>query len=226
MADKRGGPVAGTPAEVKAMITAERAGRPFLVWRGPDGQLLISALEQDQWRVTIGRAPDADVSLTEDSQISRTHALLERIGEQWTIVDDGLSRNGSFVNAARLLGRHRLVDGDRLCFGATELIYREGAAREAIPTATVQDDAASLTLSPMQRRILIALCRPVHDSESATPATNREIAAEVFLSVDAVKAHLRVLFDRFGLGELPQNEKRARLVASVLVSGLLSPREF
>jgi hypothetical protein len=48
----------------------------------------------------------------------------------------------------------------------------------------------------------------------------------VFLSVDAVKAHLRVLFDRFGLGELPQNEKRARLVASVLVSGLLSPREF
>jgi hypothetical protein len=103
------------------------------------------------------------------------------------------------------------------------------AARErhqAIPTATVRDDPASLTLSPMQRRILIALCRPVRDSESATPATNREIAAEVFLSIDAVKAHLRVLFDRFGLGELPQNEKGARLVASVLVSGLLSPREF
>ena len=208
------------------MITAERAGRPFLVWRGPDGRLLISALEQDQWRVTIGRAHDADVPLTEDSQISRTHAMLERIGEEWTIVDDGLSRNGSFVNASRLLGRHRLVDGDRLCFGATEVIYREGAAREAIPTATVRDDPASLTLSPMQRRILIALCRPVRDSESATPATNREIAAEVFLSIDAVKAHLRVLFDRFGLGELPQNEKRARLVASVLVSGLLSPREF
>jgi hypothetical protein len=78
----------------------------------------------------------------------------------------------------------------------------------------------------MQRRVLIALCRPVHDSASETPATNRQIAAEVYLSVDAVKAHLRVLFERFGLSELPQNEKRARLVATALVSGVLSPREF
>jgi DNA-binding NarL/FixJ family response regulator len=74
----------------------------------------------------------------------------------------------------------------------------------------------------MQRRVLVALCRPVQEREAATPATNREIADEVFLSVDAVKAHLRVLFERFGLGGLPQNEKRARLAASVLVSGVLS----
>jgi pSer/pThr/pTyr-binding forkhead associated (FHA) protein len=137
-----------------------------------------------------------------------------------------MSRNGSYVNASRLLGRHRLADGDRLCFGATEMIYRAGAGRDVTATATSTDAQAALTLSPMQRRVLIALCRPVHDSESATPATNREIAAEVFLSVDAVKAHLRVLFERFGLSDLPQNEKRARLVASVLVSGVLSPREF
>ena len=78
----------------------------------------------------------------------------------------------------------------------------------------------------MQRKVLIALCRPVHASASATPATNRQIAEEVFLTVDAVKAHLRVLFDRYGLSQLAQNEKRARLVATVLEAGVLVPRDF
>ena len=61
---------------------------------------------------------------------------------------------------------------------------------------------------------------------TATPATNRQIADEVFLSVDAVNAHLRVLFDRSGLSDLPQNEKRARLAAMILASGALTPRDF
>jgi DNA-binding NarL/FixJ family response regulator len=66
----------------------------------------------------------------------------------------------------------------------------------------------------------------VRDSDTATPATNRQIADQVFLSVDAVKAHLRVLFDRFGLSDLPQNEKRARLAAMILAGGALTPRDF
>ena len=74
--------------------------------------------------------------------------------------------------------------------------------------------------------MLIALCRPVNESAFATPATNKEIAEEIFLSVDAVKAQLRVLFDRFGLEDLPQNQKRAQLAASTLVGGLLTARDF
>ena len=46
------------------------------------------------------------------------------------------------------------------------------------------------------------------------------------LSVDAVKSHLRVLFQRFGVEELPQNRKRAALVARALRSGAVSPREL
>jgi hypothetical protein len=34
------------------------------------------------------------------------------------------------------------------------------------------------------------------------------------------------LFDRFGVGELPQNEKRGQLVSIVLGSGVLSARDF
>jgi hypothetical protein len=226
MEDMPTGPFAATPRELQKMLSAERAGSPFVVWRSSEGDLQITHLEPAQWRVTIGRADDAELQLAGDSQVSRAHALLERVGEEWTLVDDGLSRNGSFLNAERVLGRQRLADGDRMCFGSTEVIYRRGVIRDADETASVMDDPASVSLSPMQRRVLIALCRPVHDNESATPATNREISDEVFLSIDAVKAHLRVLFERFNLSELPQNEKRARLVASVLVSGLLSPREF
>ncbi|MGA2926604.1 MAG: LuxR family transcriptional regulator, partial [Solirubrobacteraceae bacterium] len=125
-----------------------------------------------------------------------------------------------------VLSRQRLAEGDRLFFGATEMAFRAASRGDSVQTITAIDAPAPVTLSPMQRRVLIALCRPVHDSASETPATNRQIAAEVYLSVDAVKAHLRVLFERFGLSELPQNEKRARLVATALVSGVLSPREF
>jgi hypothetical protein len=48
----------------------------------------------------------------------------------------------------------------------------------------------------------------------------------VHLSVDAVKAHLRVVFDRLGLDDLPQNQKRARLAALALVNGLVRQRDF
>jgi hypothetical protein len=43
----------------------------------------------------------------------------------------------------------------------------------------------------------------------------------VFLSVEAVKMHLRALFAMFDLGELPQNEKRARLAESAFHSGVI-----
>ena len=83
-----------------------------------------------------------------------------------------------------------------------------------------------MPLTPTQHKVLVALCRPLNDATSALPATNKQIADEVFLSVDAVKAQLRLLFDRFGLAELAQNEKRARLAQSAFASGSVTPRDF
>jgi FHA domain len=214
-----------SPVELKAVIEAERTGYPFLVWRADDGEQRILLLESGRWRVTIGRDPAADIPLAWDSEVSRTHAVLEQVGRGWTLVDDGLSRNGSFVNGARVVGRRRLRDKDRVVFGNTPLMYRETAGG-ITQTASAIDTPAAIPLSPMQRKVLIALCRPMHDSESATPATNRQIAEEVYLTVDAVKAHLRVLFERYGLSQLPQNEKRARLVSAALDSGVLAARDF
>jgi hypothetical protein len=82
-------------------------------------------------------------------------------------------------------------------------------------------------LSETQRRILIALCRPYREgSPFVTPASNREIAAEVFLSVDRVKAHLSALFELLGVGEERQTHKRARLAEVALRTGLVTTREL
>jgi pSer/pThr/pTyr-binding forkhead associated (FHA) protein len=214
-----------SPTELQEVIAAERTGHPFLVWRTDADEQRLLLLDQANWRVTIGRDAGADVPLPWDAEVSRTHALVEQVGRGWMLVDDGLSRNGSFVNGARVVGRRRLSDKDRLVVGATQITYRETSG-SATQTASAIDTPASFSLTPMQRKVLIALCRPVQESASATPATNRQISEEVFLTVDAVKAHLRVLFDRYGLSQLPQNEKRARLVTTVLEAGVLVPRDF
>ncbi len=220
-----------SPAELKAQIEAERTGIPFVHWRDGDGDgerdQRILMLPYDRSRVMIGRREQADVPLKWDLEVSRAHALLEPVGQEWTLVDDGLSRNGSFVNGGRVHGRHRLHDRDRMCFGQTYVVYRQPVgSEESDSTARAPGSPGSVPLSEIQRKVLIALCRPMIDPSNATPATNPQIAAEVFLSVDAVKAQLRVLFDRFGVGDLPQNEKRSRLVSIVLGAGLLAAHDF
>ena len=216
-----------SPAELRERIEAERGGRPFLVLRDGDGAQRILHLEDDATRISVGRAPGNELSLHWDTEVSRLHAELEQIAGEWTISDDGLSRNGTFVNGSRVYGRKPLHDRDRLCCGETALVFRAPADPDnGASTARAPGKGSGVPLSETQRKILIALCRPVHESTSATPATNRQIADEVFLSVDAVKAHLRVLFDRFGAGELAQNEKRARLTAQVLMDRVVQPKEF
>jgi len=215
------------PRHLKELIDAEATGVPFLHWLDADGEQHILMLTDDRPRVTVGRRADCDVALSWDQEVSRQHALLESVGEDWTLVDDGLSKNGSFVNGTQIRGRHRLGDRDRLCFGVTHVTFRESSQAEGSEsTARPPGAAGQIPLTDIQRKLLIALCRPIMGATSTTPATNPQIAAEVHLSVDAVKAHMRDLFVRFDLGDLPQNEKRNRLVVAVIASGLLAPHDF
>ena len=82
-------------------------------------------------------------------------------------------------------------------------------------------------VSPAQRRVLVALCRPFKDGAAfATPATNAEIAEQLTSAVDAVKTHLRALFEKFGLADVPQNQKRLALVQRALQSGLVADKDL
>jgi pSer/pThr/pTyr-binding forkhead associated (FHA) protein len=163
-----------------------------------------------------------------DRGVSRVHAELALVGGEWTVIDDGLSQNGTFVNGTRVVGRKRIRDGDTLRFGQTLVVFSAPSERHTEATSVLSSpvpDAAAL--SATQRKVLIALCRPFRTSGSfATPATNQEIAAELFLSVDAVKTHLRILFQKFGIGEVAQNQKRAQLVWRAFQAGVVTPRDL
>ncbi|HEY2478772.1 MAG TPA: hypothetical protein VGI17_08565 [Solirubrobacterales bacterium] len=88
------------------------------------------------------------------------------------------------------------------------------------------DPPTNVRLTDTQLAILAALCRPISSGNHfATPATNQEIADEVFLGVDAVKGHLRTLYRKFGIEDLPHNQKRARLVELAIEGGYLASSE-
>ena len=207
------------------MLEAERAGAPFLLYRAEAGEQQIAVLDPAGDRITIGRRAANDIALGWDSQVSRAHAFVQAVGGEWSVVDDGLSANGTFVNGERVSGRHRLRDGDVLRVGQTLLAFR--APGDLTGSTSIAAEAAAVhELSLLQRQVLRALCRPYAARGNGPPATNPQIAAEVHLSVEAVKSHLRKLFVKFGLADLPQNEKRARLVDRAFELGLISERDL
>jgi predicted component of type VI protein secretion system len=220
-------PDAASVEDRRAQFDAERRGAPFLVYRDGDGRQRIVTLDQTAFRLTLGRGSAADIRLDWDEEASRVHAELERIGDDWVLIDDGLSRNGTYVNGERLGGRRRLHNGDQIRLGTTFVSYSAAHERTSRATAAAGEVLTLASLSEAQRRVLIALCRPYkHVNPYATPATNQQIAEELFLSVDAVKTHLRVLFAKFGVEQLPQNQKRARLVEQAFRLGVVSQRDL
>jgi pSer/pThr/pTyr-binding forkhead associated (FHA) protein len=228
--NKDGDPLARhslSPGELKGLLAAERAGRPFLAFRDREGRLGLFGTDHGEQTCTVGRRPEMDLSIAWDSEVSGLHAELQGLGGEWTIVDDGLSKNGTYVNGRRVSGRQRLRDGDRVRIGQTTLVYRAGGTTPSQETAITSEAPMPRELTDTQRRVLVALCRPYRDGGSfTTPATNQQIADEVFLSVDAVKMHMRALFGKFELAGLAQNEKRVRLSERALQLGVISQRDL
>jgi pSer/pThr/pTyr-binding forkhead associated (FHA) protein len=216
-----------SPVELQERILADRAGEPYLLMRNSDGEQLIVSLRNVPSQLTIGRAEGCDVCLSWDSGVSRAHAQLERLGKHdWMLVDDGLSHNGSIVNGERLRQRRRLDDGDMLRFGQTSVLFRAPRPQDQ-STVTVMLGASTIELTPAQRRVLVALCRPFREgSKFPTPASNRDIAEELVVSVEAVKTQMRALFERFEVGPLARDAKRARLVHRAFETGVITQRDL
>jgi S1-C subfamily serine protease len=82
------------------------------------GALTGSAVTLRPPRVLVGRHPDAGVRFDPeaDRSVSARHAMLSWDGSAWWVEDLG-SRNGTYLNGARLRERSVLRDGDRIEFG-------------------------------------------------------------------------------------------------------------
>ena len=211
-------------ADLKARIEAERTGHAFLYWKDVDARQQILMLDPDTERVTVGRRDDQDIVLDWDKQVSRAHALLEKRGGDWTLIDE-LSQNGSYLNGDRINRRVRLDHKDVMCFGSTRITFQDRARAEEDSTARVSEETWA-PMSARDRDVLRALCRPLLDDSSAMPASNEAIAEEVTLSVDSVKARLRVQYERYGMVDLRQGEKRTRLARLLLSNGTFKPHDF
>jgi len=124
--------------EQAALLSATTRALPFLYFRNEKGRQRIYELPE-RGTVTIGRGSWMDISLSWDEAASRLHTRLEPLGADWTVVDDGTSRNGTFLNGERVQGRRRLDDGDELLVGETTLRLcmpgrvDEGATRTHTP---------------------------------------------------------------------------------------------
>jgi hypothetical protein len=222
-------------SDFEARVEADFAGRPFLLYRDGDDSQQLFLFATDAASATVGRLPPSDLQLDWDGQVSRLHARFERVEDEWDLIDDAPSRNGTFLNGQRLVGRCRLKDGDALRFGTTTVTFhsqqreqpdKADAAQTPSHTADAAQTPAAVDLSTTQRRVLAALCRRDGAGTGfAGPATDQQMADELFLSVGALKTHLRVLYAKLGVEQLPENEMRARLIELAFSAGLISERD-
>lgn len=94
----------GTPARLVILEPKERRGTAFAI----DTEL------------SIGRDAANTIVITDDAFISSKHARVAR-DEAFVVVDDLNSRNGTYLNGAKLTKRHTVHAGDRIQVGYTVL---------------------------------------------------------------------------------------------------------
>ncbi len=216
-------PHTATAAELQERAHATRSENPYVVLRHPErGQMLVGL--GDRTHLTIGRRAECDLALEWDNRVSRLHAELVLVGGEWVVSDDGLSANGTWVGDSRLDGRRRLRDGDLVRVGNTVLAFC--APREpAVATQLTGDETGSVRITPAQRRVLTALCTPFISTGSLATPSNADLAAELFLSIDAIRTHLKALFGAFALDGVPSRQKRAELVQRAVRTGAVRIRD-
>jgi adenylate cyclase len=104
---------------------------PRLTGRFADGSLGEFPLGNT---TSLGRHPSNTLRLV-DREVSKEHAIIERVGKEFVLKDLG-SSNGTFVNGRRVK-ELKLRDGDEIALGSSRLIFHSGepAVNHTAPTA-------------------------------------------------------------------------------------------
>lgn len=173
----------------------------------------------EEARLTIGKDGANDVVISGDRAVSRMHAALEPYAAGWCVRDLG-SSNGTFVNGERVWGERPLRAGDEIRVGETRIVLRSDTAQTETSQTGLIDSAPALT--PRERDVLVALCRPVLSGDVFTePSSIREIARTLVVTEAAVKRHLANLYDKFGVVEGGER-RRIRLANEAIRRGAVS----
>src|SRR6476660_1197171 len=173
-------------------------------------------------RVPIGQSAGNDVQLPFDNTVSRVHAVLDKVASRWC-VRDLASRNGTFVNGARIWRAVPLRAGEEIRVGTVRFVVRidEGLA----PGEETVGAETGPVLTRREHEVLVALCGPMFSGDVfLEPASTRQIASELVVTEAAVKQHLSRLYDKFGIFD--QEGRRARLANEAIRRGAVSTAEI
>jgi ABC-type multidrug transport system ATPase subunit/ABC-type multidrug transport system permease subunit len=123
-----------------AQIVSDRQGEDAR--RVANERLTLLPLLDGREQVSIGRSSANDIALAHPN-VSRVHAVLQRAGDSYRIVDMR-STNGTFVNGERV--RTRLLrDGDEIWIGSTVLVFDRSAITHFSRGGGLQIDAIGLS---------------------------------------------------------------------------------
>jgi DNA-binding SARP family transcriptional activator len=172
----------------------QRGGRPFLLLHDGAGSQHVLPLDAARSPLTIGRRSSNDVCLSWDPEVSRLHAQLEHDADGWSLLDEGLSRNGSFVDGEPVHGRHRLQDAQVIRLGGTVLLYRSAGG-------------SSLRTAPGSAVTSIARVRSASQLPPGERAALEALAAGTLCDDPADAADLDALRHRFDVADLPPDER-------------------
>ena len=116
---------------------------------------VIKEVPLDKTRLTIGRKPDNDIVL-DDQSASGHHARIVQIQSVFFIEDAG-SSNGTYTNGKKT-DRKQLVNGDQVTIGQHSLVYQDDSAAPAAPAPKQSFDAEkTVVMTPeLQRELLKA----------------------------------------------------------------------
>jgi DNA-binding winged helix-turn-helix (wHTH) protein len=135
----------GEAAESASLVrTVPRFGYAFageaVVARGAEPAVTRYLLVGDEGdfvlppgEVLIGRGPECAVRLP-SSDVSRVHARA-RVRDDGVVLDDRDSKNGTWVNGARITEPVALEEGDEVVVGDHRLLFRSSATLESTRTA-------------------------------------------------------------------------------------------
>jgi serine phosphatase RsbU (regulator of sigma subunit) len=190
-----------------------------------------SIVKLDRMKLTIGRSSRNDICIS-DPFASRLHAEIRRENDQVSLVDNG-SANGTFVNGLRVTVPLRLLPGDIVRIGETEIEYTS-SEQEMLSGATVylsgpaaQSLPADTITSPIPTRSTNDLISSIR-SGSISSEARAASAARTAMKPEMPSRDLLSIVSQVGIALLPRTslEDTLKMTIDLVFQAIPAERGF